>query len=116
MAYVSKRMQTVAQNNYTAKLELCGLAINTARFSHLLKRVHFDAKVDHLAITPIMKSRPELTTNKIKWLLEVLSVYIFSPYYLKGNDMVHSDFISRMERNKSDPHEVIPILLILTPS
>ena len=33
------------------ELELCGLAINIASFSHLLKRVDFDAIVDHLSLT-----------------------------------------------------------------
>ena len=36
---------------------MCGLAINIATFSHLLKKVDFDAVVDHLAITHIMKSK-----------------------------------------------------------
>ena len=31
-----------------------GLAINIASFAHLLKRVDFDAVVDHLALTHIM--------------------------------------------------------------
>ena len=34
---------------------MCGLAINIASFAHLLKRVDFDAVVDHLAIAHIMK-------------------------------------------------------------
>ena len=33
------------------ELELCGLTINIASFLHLLKRVDFDAIVDHLSIT-----------------------------------------------------------------
>ena len=33
---------------------MCGLAINIASFAHLLKRVDFDAMVDHLAITHII--------------------------------------------------------------
>ena len=32
------------------ELELCGLAINIANFSYVLKRVDFDAIVDHLAL------------------------------------------------------------------
>ena len=45
----------------------------------------------------------------IKRLLEVLSSYTLSLYYLKGKDMVLSDFLSMMEENKNDPHEVIPV-------
>ena len=47
-------------------MELCGLAINIASFAHLLKRVDFDAIVDNLALTHIIKSKAELTTTRIK--------------------------------------------------
>ena len=74
---------------------MCGLAVNIASFAHLLKRVDFDAIVDHLAITHIMKSKREPATNRIKRLLEVLSSYSFNLYYIKGKDMILSDFLSR---------------------
>ena len=48
---------------------MCGLAINIASFAHLLKRVDFDAVVDHLAIMHIMKSKMEPAANRIKKLL-----------------------------------------------
>ena len=50
IAYVSKRMPEAAKNYSITELEMCGLAINIASFAHLLKRVDFDAVVDHLAI------------------------------------------------------------------
>ena len=90
-------------------LEMCGLAINITTFSHLLKRVDFDAVVDHLAITHIMKSMMEPATNRIKRLLEVLSSYFFNLYYIKGKDMVLSDYLSRQMEDKSGPHKVISI-------
>ena len=65
-------MPTVAKNYPISELELCGLA-NIASFSHLLKRVDFDAVVDHLALTNIMKSGSEPATNRIKRVLEVFS-------------------------------------------
>ena len=40
-----------ARNYPITELEMCGLAINIASFAHLLKRVDFDAVVDHLVIT-----------------------------------------------------------------
>ena len=58
----------------------------------------FDAIVDHLALTHIIKSKVELATTRIKRLLEVLSSYSFNLYYIKGKDMILSDFLSR---NKS---------------
>ena len=89
---------------------MCGLATNITTFSHLLKKVDFDAVVDHLAITHIMKSKMEPATNRIKRLLEVLSSYSLNLYYIKGKDMVLSDYLSRHTGDKSDPHEVIPII------
>ena len=71
IAYMSKRMPEAAKNYSTTELEICGLAINIASFAHLLKRVDFDAIVDHLAIMHIMRSKAELATNRIKRLSEI---------------------------------------------
>ena len=59
IAYASKRMPEAARNYSIIELEMCSLAINIASFTHLLKRVDFDAMVDHLVITHIMKSKME---------------------------------------------------------
>ena len=85
------------------------MAINIASFSHLLKRVDFDAIVDHLALMHIIKSKMEPATTRIKRLLELISSYSFNLYYLKGKDMILSDFLSRQKNNDSNPHEIIPI-------
>ena len=87
---------------------MCGLAINIASFVHLLKKVDFNAIIDHLALTHIIKSKAELTTTR-KRLLEILSSYSFNLYYIKGKDMILSDFLSRHEYDDSNPHEIIPI-------
>ena len=65
-----------------------GLAINTASFVHLLKKVDFDAIEDHLAFVHILKSKAEPATTRIKRLLEVLSAYSFNLYYMKGKDIL----------------------------
>ena len=57
IAYVSKRLPEAVKCYSLTKLELCSLAINIASFSHLLKRVDFDAIVDHLALMHIIKSK-----------------------------------------------------------
>ena len=77
IAYVSKRLPETASSYSITELELCGLGINIASFSHLLKRVDFDAIVDHLALTHIIKSKMELATTRIKRLLELISSYSF---------------------------------------
>ena len=93
IAYVSKRLPEATKSYSITELELCGLAINIASFSHLLKIVHFDAIVDHLALTHIIKNKMEPTTTRIKRLLELISSYSFNLYYMKGKDMILSDFL-----------------------
>ena len=87
--------------------------MNIATFSHLLKKVDFDAVVDHLAITHIMRSKAEPATTRIKRLIELLSPYSFNLYYIKGKDMVLSDFLSRQKTDVSNPHKLIPISFTL---
>ena len=94
IAYVSKRLPEAVKSYSITELELCGLPINIASFSHLLQRVDFDAIVDHLALTHIIKSKMEPVTTRIKRLLELISSYSFNLYYMKGKDMVLSDFLS----------------------
>ena len=109
IAYASKRMPEAARNYSITELEMCGLAMNIATFLHLLKKVDFDAIVDHLAITHIMRSKAEPATTRIKRLLELLSPYSFNLYYIKGKDMVLSDFLSRQRSDDGNLHELIPI-------
>ena len=109
IAYASKRLPEAAGSYSITELELCSLAINIASFSHSLKRVDFDAIVDHLALTHIIKSKAEPATMRIKRLLELISSYSFNLYYMKGKDMILSDFLSRQMHDDSDPHEIILI-------
>ena len=109
IAYASKGLPEVVRSYSIIELELCGLAINIASFSHLLKRVDFDAIVDHLASTHIIKSKEEPATTRIKRLLELISSYSCNLYYMKGKDMILSDFLSRQTHDNSNPCDIIPI-------
>ena len=109
IAYASKRMPEAAKNYSIIELEMCGLAINITSFAHLLKTVDFDTIVNHIAITHIMKSEMEPASNRIKRLLEILSSYSSNLYYIKGKDMILSDFLSRQIEDDSNLHEIIPI-------
>ena len=109
IVYSSKRLPEAACNYSITELEMCRLEINIASFAHLLRKVDFDAVVDHLAITQIMRSKVEPFTNRIKRLLEVLSAYSFNLYYIKGKDMILSDFLSRQDPGDEDSKEIIPI-------
>ena len=55
-----------ARNYSITELEMCGLVINIASIAHLLKRVDFNAIVDHLALMHIIKSKEEPATTRIK--------------------------------------------------
>ena len=106
-------MPEAAKNYLITELEICGLAINIVTFSDLLKKVDFDAVVDHLAIMHIMGSKAEPATMRIKRLIELLSPYSFNLYIIKGKDVVLSDFLSRQKTDNSNPHEIIPISFTL---
>ena len=54
-------MPEAAKNYSITKVEMCGSAINIVSFAHLLKKVDFNAIVDHFAIAHIMKSKAEAT-------------------------------------------------------
>ena len=110
ITYASKRLPEAAKSYSITELELCSLAINIASFLHLLKRVDFDAIVDHLALMHIIKSKMEPATTKIKRLLELISSFSFNLYYMKGKDMIWSDFLLQQYNDDSNPNEIIPIL------
>ena len=106
---MSKRLPEATRSYSITELDLCSFAINKASFSHLLKRVDFDAIIDHLALMHIIKSKVEPATTRIKGLLELISSYSFNLYYMKGKDMILNDFLSRQKTDDSNPHKIIPI-------
>ena len=109
ITYDSKRLPEAARHYSIIELELYGLAINIASFSHLLKGVDFHAIVDHLSVTHIIKNKAEPATVRIKRLLELISSYSFNLHYIKGKDMVLSDILSKQNNDSSNPHEIIAI-------
>ena len=106
---MNKRLPEAAQNYSITELELCGQVINLVSFAHLLEKIDYEAIMDHLALTHIIKSKAESFTNKIKRLLEVLSSYSFNLLYIRGKDIILSNFLSGQKHDDSDPHEIIPI-------
>ena len=106
-------MPEVACNYSITELQMCGLAIIIASFAHLLRKVDFDAVVDHLAIMHIIRSKVEPATTRIKRLLEMLGSHSFNLQYIKGKDMILCDFLSRQKIDDSNPCEILPILFSL---
>ena len=94
IAYTSKRLPEATKNYSITELELYDLTINIESFSHLLKSVDFDAIVEHLVLMHIIRSKTEPATTRMKRLLELISFYSFNLYYMKGKDMILSDFLS----------------------
>ena len=42
-------------------------------------------------------------------MLEILSSYSFDLYYIKGEDRILNDFLSRQKHDENNPYEIIPI-------
>ena len=61
-------------------------------------------------MTHIIRSKAELTTTRIKRLLEVLCSYSFDFYYINIKDIILSDLLSRQKHDDNDLHEIILIL------
>ena len=56
-----------------------------------------------------MKAKTLPATTRIMRLLEILSGYAFNLYFVKGKDMKLCDFLSRIDVDRGNPGEVIPI-------
>ena len=109
IGYASKSLPAPAMNYSVTELEMTGMAVNIHLWRHLLHRVEFDCAVDHRAIPYIMKAKTLPATTRIMRLLEILSGYAFNLYFVKGKDMKICDFLSRIDVDRGNPGEVIPI-------
>ena len=109
IGHASKSLPAPALNYSVTELEMTGMAVNIHLWRHLLHRVEFDCAVDHRAIPYIMKANTLPATTRIMRLLEILSGYAFNLYFVKGKDMKICDFLSRIDVDRGNPGEVIPI-------
>ena len=57
----------------------------------------------------IINSKMEPATTRIKRLLELISSYSFNLYYMRGKDMILSDFLLQQNIEDSNPNEIISI-------
>ena len=73
---MSKVLSEAAWNYSIIELEMCGLAINIVSFAHLLKKVDFDAIIDHLALTHIIKSKVKPTATRIDIIRGIKFLFI----------------------------------------
>ena len=109
IGYASKTLPEACSRYSVTELEMTGLLVNMNLWKNLLKHREFDAAVDHAAVAQIMKAKSEPATTRIMRLLDRLSAYSFNLYYVKGRDMILSDYLSRHRQKDLDPSELIPI-------
>ena len=109
IGYASKTLPEACSRYSVTELEMTGLLVNMNLWKNLLKHREFDAAVDHIAVTQIMKAKMEPVTTRIMRLLDRLSADSFNLYYVKGRDMILADYLSRHRNKDLDPSELIPI-------
>ena len=109
IGYASKTLPEACSRYSVTELEMTGLLVNMNLWKNLLKHREFDAAVDHAAVAQIMKAKTEPATTRIMRLMDRLSAYSFNLYYVKGRDMILSDYLSRHRQKDLDPSELIPI-------
>ena len=109
IGYASKTLPEACSRYSVTELEMTGLLVNMNLWKNLLKHREFDAAVDHVAVTQIMKAKTEPATTRIMRLLDRLSAYSFNLYYVKDRDMILADYLSRHRKKDIDSSELIPI-------
>ena len=109
IGYASETLPEDCSRYSVTELEMTGLLVNMNLWKNLLKHREFDAAVDHAAVAQIMKAKTEPATTRIMRLLDRLSAYSFNLHYVKGRDMILSDYLSRHRQKDLDPSELIPI-------
>ena len=109
LGYASKTLPEACTRYSATELQMTGLLVNMNLWKNLLKHREFDAAVDHVAVTQILKAKTEPATTRIMRLLDRLAAYSFNLYYVKGRDMIMADYLSRHRTKDSDTSELIPI-------
>ena len=109
IGYASKTLPEACSRYSVTELEMTVLLVNMGLWKNILKHREFDAAVDHVALTQILKTKTEPASNRIMRLLDRHSAYSFNLYYLKGKDMILADYLSRNRDDDEDPAELIPV-------
>jgi hypothetical protein len=110
IGYSSKTLPAACQNYSVTELEMKGLVTGIMTWRYVIGNKEFDCSVDHQAVVQISKAKTEPATKRIMILLEELAKYNFNLYYMKGKDMILSDYLSRADIiDGENPYELIPI-------
>ena len=108
LGYASKTLPEACTKYSATELEMTGVLFNMNLWKNLLKHCEFDAPVDHVAVTQILKAKTEPATTRIMRLLDRLAAYSFNLHYVKGRDMIMVDYLSCHRTKDSDISELIP--------
>ena len=109
LGYASKTLPEACTRYSATELEMTSLLVNMNLWKNLLKHREFDAAVDHVAVTQILKVKTEPATTRIMRLLDRLAAYSFNLCYVKGRDMIMVDYLPCHQTKDSDTSELIPI-------
>ena len=112
IGYASKTLPQAARNNSVTELEMTGLLMNIHAWRGWTQDTKIDIAVDHKAVVQIMKSKDDPVTDRVKTLIQKLSPLPFNLYYVKGKDLVLTDFLSGIRSDDSNPEEVLPISFV----
>ena len=70
IGYVSITLPEACSRYSVTELEMTGLLVNMGLWKNILKHREFDAAVDHVAVTQILKAKTEPASNRIMRLLD----------------------------------------------
>ena len=101
-----------AANYSVTKLEMTGLLMNIHAWCGWTQGAEVDVTVNHKAVVQILKSKELPATGRIGLLIRKLGPLPFNLYYVKGKDLILTDFLSWIKSNDSDPSEVLPISFV----
>ena len=112
IGYASKTLAPVAANYSVTELEMTGLLMNIHVWHGWTQGAEVDVTVDHKAIVQILKSKELPATGCIGLLIRKLGPLPFNLYYVKGKDLILTDFLSQIKSDDSDPSKVLPISFV----
>ena len=112
IGYASKTPPQAARNYSVTELEMTSLLMNIHAWRGWTQDAEIDVAVDHKAVVQIMKSKDDPVTDRVKTLIRKLSPLPFNLYYVKGKDLILTDFLSRIRSDDSNPEEVLPISFV----
>ena len=103
IAYNSKALPDAAKRYSVSELEAYGVLQNVLAFKNLLCNNHFKIIVDHSALVNILRSKSIPPTMRLLKVIERLSPYSFDICYMKGSELLVTDWLSRhIENDKVD--------------